>query len=160
MRSLIIYATKYGCVEKAANILKSKLDGDVFIVNVMKEKVPNLDDYDNIILGGSIYAGKIQKTLTNYIKSNLPFLLHKRVGLFICAGEPEPKRTKELEEAFPAELFNHAVAKDVFGYEFCYEKFNLLDKFIMRSIKGVTKSYSDLSKQKIESFAKAIGEHR
>ncbi|MHB9142378.1 MAG: flavodoxin domain-containing protein [Paludibacter sp.] len=159
MRSLIIYATKYGCVEKAANMLKSKMNGEVFLVNITEEKVPSLDDFDNVILGGSIYIGKIQKTLTNYIKSNLPFLLHKRIGLFICAGESEPVRTKELAEAFPAELFNHAAAKEVFGHELCYEKLNVLDKLIMRSIKGVTKSSSDLSEQKIENFAKTINEH-
>lgn len=158
MRSLIIYATKYGCVEKAATILKSKMDGDVSLANIANKKVPTLDDYDNVILGGSIYVGKIQKLLTNYIKANLPILLHKRVGLFICAGQPEPVRTQELEQAFPAELYNHAAAKDVFGYEFRFDKLSFLDKLIMRKVAGVTQSISDLSEEKIESLAKAIGE--
>lgn len=70
------------------------------------------------------------------IEVNFPYLLQKRLGLFICAGEPEPKSTQELAEAFPAELFNQAAAKDVFGYEFCFEKLNFLDKFIMRRVKG------------------------
>ncbi|MFZ5639495.1 MAG: flavodoxin domain-containing protein [Bacillota bacterium] len=99
MRSLIIYATKYGCAEKAATILKSKMNGDVFLVNVMKEKVPGLDQYDNVILGGSIYIGKIQKALIKYIKSNLPSLLQKRVGLFICAGDLSEEKIEHFAKA-------------------------------------------------------------
>ncbi len=156
MRTLIIYATKYGCTEKAAAILKSKMHGEVLLVNIAKEKAPDLEGYDNIILGGSIYKGKIQKALTQYIKAKLPLLLHKRVGLFICAGEPEPVRTRELECAFPKELYNHARVKEVFGYEICYEKLNIFDKFIMRTIKDITKSSADLSQEKIEKFAETI----
>lgn len=156
MKTLIIYATKYGCTEKAANILREKMNGEILLINIAKDKVPNLDDYDNIILGGSIYVGKIQKTLTSYINSNLPYLLHKRVGLFICAAQPEPVRTKELEEAFPVELYNHAVAKDAFGYEYRFDKLKFLDKLIVRKIAGVTDSVYELSEQKIENFAKAV----
>lgn len=156
MKSLIIYATKYGCTEKAANMVKEKLAGEVSLINIAKEKAPNLDIYDNVILGGSIYVGKIQKTLTNYITLNLPYLLHKRVGLFICAGQPEPVCTKELEEAFPVELFNHAAAKGVFGYEYRFDKLKWLDKLMVRKVAGVTESKYELSEQIIEDFAKAV----
>lgn len=156
MKSAIIYATKYGCVEKAAKILQSKLNGKVSLFNITKETVPNLEDYDNVILGGSIYVGKIQKVLTNYLNSNLPSLLHKRVGLFICAGQPEPIRTKELQEAFPVELFNHATVKEVFGYEYNFDKLNFLDKLIVRKVAGVTESCYALSSEKIQNFIKAI----
>lgn len=44
MRSLIVYATKYGSVEKAADMLKSKMNGEVELVNITKERVPSLDD--------------------------------------------------------------------------------------------------------------------
>lgn len=156
MKSLIIYATKYGCVEKAAKMLQSKMPGEVQLVNVGKEKVPSLQNYDTIILGGSIYIGKIQKKLTNYINNNLSTLLQKRIGLFICAGEPEPVRSKELATAFPPELFNQALAKEVFGYEFDMEKINFLDKFIMRKVKGVTQSHFALSAENIDNFARAM----
>ncbi len=156
MKTIIVYTTKYGSVKKAAEILSSKLSGEVLQKNLTKEKAPDLKEFDNVILGGSIYIGKIQKTLTRYINANLPVLLQKNIGLFICAGEPEPVRTRELEDSFPPELFNHAKAKEVFGHEFNYEKLNFLDKFIMRTVKKVTTSSSDLSEEKIENFANAI----
>jgi len=156
VRTIIVYTTKYGCVEKAVNILKSKMAGDVSDVNLAKEKAPSLEPFDNVILGGSIYVGKIQKALTKYIDSNLRVLLSKRVGLFICAAQPEPVSTKELEDNFPAELFNHAVVKEVFGHEYRLDKTGFINKVILRKVAGVTESASALSEEKITSFAMAM----
>lgn len=157
MKSIIIYATKYGSVEKAAQMLKGKMEGQVLLVNVIKEKVPSLDQYDNVILGGSIYIGKIQKQLTGYIKENLPLLLKKKVGLFVCAGAEETEaQSQMLTAAFPPELLNQAVAKAVVGYEFHYEKLNFFDKLIMKMVKGITESCSKLSEENIQNFAKAM----
>jgi menaquinone-dependent protoporphyrinogen oxidase len=156
MPCLIVYATKYGTVQKVANILKEKIKDEVVMINIIKEKVPSLDDYDTVIIGGSIYVGKVQKDLKKFIKGNLPKLLQKRLGLFICAGEAEPVCSKELKEAFPTELYNHALVKEVLGHEFNFVKLNFLDKIILKKIKGITQSYSKLATEKIEEFAKAI----
>lgn len=156
MKSVIIYATKYGCTEKAANILKQKMSGDVILVNIMQEKISSLEGYDIVILGGSIYIGKIQKKLTEYITNNLTEILKKKVGLFICAGQKEDIRLKELETAFPTELYNQAVVKDIFGYEFDFEKLNFLDRLIVRKVSGITESKFELSSEAIERFAKLM----
>lgn len=125
------------------------------LINLNNEKAPNLNDYDTVVLGGSFYIGRIQKALTNYMKANLSLLLQKRIGLFICAGEPEPLRSQELEAAFPAELFQHATAKDKFGYEFNFDKLKILDKILI-SVKGIKKSISELDEEAIEKFAQAM----
>jgi menaquinone-dependent protoporphyrinogen oxidase len=156
MKCIIIYTTKYGSVEKAAKRLESKMDGEVRLVNIMKEQGPVLDEYDCVILGGSIYAGKVQKKLTDYMTKNISFLLKKKVGLFICAGQPEPVRSQELQASFPPELFEHAAAKDVFGYEYQVEKMNFFEKLMLKAIAGVKSSKSSLADDKIDAFAKTI----
>jgi menaquinone-dependent protoporphyrinogen oxidase len=157
MKSIVIYATKYGTAEKAAKMLKEKLQGEVALVNIMKEKSPSFKEYDNVILGGSIYVGKIQKELTNYMKSNLSELMKKRVGLFICAALNEPEKlTQELNDAFPEELRSAAVAKEAFGYKFSFEKMNFFDKMATKAIVGIKSNVSELNAGAVESFAKAM----
>ena len=56
MKNLIVFITKYGSVEKSSQLLKGKLQGETTIVNLKKDSVPDLQDFDNIILGGSIYC--------------------------------------------------------------------------------------------------------
>jgi len=157
MKTLILYTTKYGCAEKAAAILKTKLAGEVSMANIKKERIPELEQYDAIVLGGSIYMGNIQKEMKEYAAANLSTLLKKKVGLFICAGSPDLNaREKELEASFPSELFNHAAGKEVLGGEITYEKLSFLERTIMKAVKGDKNSTSDLSQEKIEELAKAI----
>ena len=154
MKTLIIYSTKHGTAEKAANILKSKLTGEVHIVNIMLEPVTALQEYDNIILGGSIYIGKIQKKLSSFVNTNLSLLLEKRIGLFICAAEEdEALKEKELMVAFPTTLFDHAIAKEVFGYQLDMDKLNFFEKLIMSKVKGLKTSIHKISEEKICNFA-------
>jgi menaquinone-dependent protoporphyrinogen oxidase len=156
MKTLIIFATKYGSVEKCANILKEKLDGDVEVVNIKTDPVPDLGGFDNVIIGGSIYVGKIQQEIKNFCEQHLETLLTKKLGLFICAGEPPETAREELKNAFPAKLYEHAISKELFGNELYYDKLSLIEKLVIRFVKGVKASYSNLSYDNIEKLANSI----
>lgn len=124
----------------------------------MVEPFTSVEGYDNIILGGSIYIGKIQKKLTSFINTNLPLLLEKKIGLFICAAEKdEVLKEKELITAFPPAIFDHAIAKEVFGFELDMDKLNFFEKLIMSKVKGLKTSIYELSEEKIYEFAESMG---
>lgn len=155
MKSIIIYSTKYGSAEKAARKIKEKLEGEVILVNIMKENISSIEEYDNVILGGSIYVGKIQKKLKEYINKNLAALMKKRIGLFICAAEKDAnKKEKELQAAFPADLYNKAISREILGYEIYYDKLNFFEKKIMNSIMGVKTNVSELCEESINNLVK------
>jgi menaquinone-dependent protoporphyrinogen oxidase len=157
MKSIIVYSTKYGSVEKASKMLKEKLKGEVALVNIMKEKAPSLEGYDTVILGGSVYVGKVQKELTGYISKNLSELTKKRIGLFICGALKEnEKLAEEFNNAFPEELYDKALAKEVFGYEFNFEKMSFIDKMATEKIIGIKSSVSEFKEDIIDSFAKVM----
>lgn len=82
MRALIVYATKYGCTEKCVDILKSYLDIEVDVFNAKSNKI-RLEKYDVVIIGGSVYMGKIQKEVTHFCKRNIKKLLKKKLGIFV-----------------------------------------------------------------------------
>ncbi len=157
MKSVIIYATRYGSTAEVAGLIQKELGGDCTLVNVTAKNVPSLDTFDTVILGGSIYMGKIQKELAAFAETNLKQLLSKKVGLFLCAGTPEQKeREKELHGAFPSELLIHAVAKDLLGYAFVFEKMRFFDRLIMKKIKGDSVSTAEYFNERISSFAKVL----
>ena len=140
MKSIIIYSTRYGSTTKVAERIQNELDGDCMLVNIMTESVPPLDAFDMVILGGSIYIGKVQKELTAFVGKNLNLLLSKKIGLFLCAGATkQEERDRELKVAFSPELLTHAAAKDVLGYAFTFERMRFFDRLIMKKIKGVQK---------------------
>ncbi|GFZ29712.1 flavodoxin [Clostridium zeae] len=153
MKSLIIYATKYGTVEKASNLIKDKIEGEVVIVNIIKQEPPSLCEFDNVILGGSIYIGNIQKKLKQFAMTHEEELLMKRVGLFICGGaDKEEEKDKELKNAFPAKLYENAICKCSFGYEYKFDKLNFLEKAMIKKITGIKDSVYKLSEDSIKDF--------
>ena len=156
MRTLIVYASKYGCTEKAAFFLKSRL-GEAEVVNLKHAKVPALAGYDSVILGGSIYYGKIRKEMTSFTSTYGQELLNKRLGLFICAGMTGEKAKQELKLAYPDALYNSAVAKGILGDEIYPEKMSPLDKWILRMVKGKgNEAGAGLSMEQLDEFVQAL----
>ncbi len=157
MKSIIIYATKYGCTEKAVRSLQKKLLGGTVSVNIGTETAPDLSSYDKVILGGPIYVGKTMKTLTDYMLQNLDVLKNKKLALFLCAGEQDPRKADALfAGAFPEELLKTAFMREVFGGELQWEKLDFITKLMLRLVKGIKEGYSRLSEEKIGKFAAEV----
>ena len=122
MRALIVYGTKYGCTEKCVDILKSYLDIEVDVFNAKSNKI-RLEKYDVVIIGGSVYMGKIQKEVTHFCKRNIKKLLKKKLGIFVCCYTPNGT-DGFFETLFPVELLHHASYVTCVGGEMNYEKMN------------------------------------
>lgn len=134
MKIAIIYATKYGCTKKCVEILKSYLQSDVKVFSAKNSKI-DVSQYDTILIGGSVYMGKIQKEITRFCKHNLKQLLKKRVGLFVCCYTPNGINGF-FETLFPLELLNHAFYVTCIGGEMNYDKMNFLYRRLQRCTKG------------------------
>ncbi len=99
MNILIAYATQYGCTEKCANMLSSQLkdsDLSISVVDLGSKQKIALSDYDTVIIGGPITAGKINAKVKKFCADNLPELLKKKIGLFICGAAAEEAQ-KEIK---------------------------------------------------------------
>lgn len=134
MKTIIIYATKYGYTEDCVQEMKHQLKGDVLTVNILTEKLSSLEAFDNVILGGSIYMGQIQKKLKTFCECNMNSLLQKRIALFLCCGLPE-NFEQNLANAFPNEVRANAIASECFGGELRTNKMNSPDRIISNIMK-------------------------
>ena len=156
MKNCILFTTKHGSAEKAALSLKEKLNTETDIINLKNVENPDISNYDTVILGASIYIGKIQKQMRKFIGDNLNELLNKNIALFIMAGQKE-KAQETLYNAYPSKLSDHAFAKEYFGYEMILEKMNFLEKTATKA-QGITESKSEIMHDAIEKMANHINE--
>ena len=156
MKNCILYTTKHGSTEKAALLLKEKLKAETDIINLKKVKNPSISDYDTVILGASIYIGKIQKQMRKFIQEHVNELLKKNIALFIMAGQKE-KAQEALENNFSSALSEHATAKDHFGHEMILEKMSFIEKTATKA-QGVTESTSEILVGAIDLMAQKINE--
>lgn len=156
MKNIIIYSTKYGFVEKCIDILKYKLKSKTDILNIASKRYPDLNEYEWIILGSSIYAGRIQKDLNQYIEKNIKMLLTKKTALFICSGAEGEKADKYLKDSFPGALYDCAISKEVFGGEFKLEKLTFLERFVIERIIGIKEDFTRINEKNINNMALVI----
>ncbi len=153
MRNLIIFTTKYGSVRESAEKLSPMLEGDTVIVNLREDTVPDLNEFDTIILGGSVYVGKTQKEISKFAQDNLSTLKQKNIGIYVNSGEPSDKKYDQIKNSFPAELYDKAKAIGLFGDAIYIDKVTKMDKFALRIIKGVKESYNNIDEKAIKDFA-------
>lgn len=155
--TLIAYASRYGNVEKCARELFNLIDGKVDICNLNnRESFPDASTYDSIIIGGSIYQGKIQESVSDFCDINLDILTKKRLGLFISCLYSDERAAKELQEAFPTELLNSAVVSDYFGGEIDKSRLSFLERIITKQMAMSGELVSSISHEKIKKFAKKM----
>ena len=156
MKTLIVYASKYGTTEECANLLGKSLSGEVNFYNLANDAAADLATYDTIVVGGGIYAGRIHSKVRAFCKNHEDQLLSKTLGLFICDMEEGEGSKKQLTQNFSEALVSHAKVTDSFGGQFLFSKMNW---FVRRLIKLMSKSNEDVKRiqfDAIESFAKAM----
>jgi menaquinone-dependent protoporphyrinogen oxidase len=93
---LICYGSRYGSAgeiaEKIGEIIQNS-GPSVDVINLKKEKVKDLADYDWVIIGSGIQMGKWTKEPLKFLKKNREVLSRKKVALFVsCLSAAEPDK--------------------------------------------------------------------
>lgn len=158
MKTAIVYDTKYGCTAVCVQKLFDMLGDSVRIIDLKTHPKEDVDihAFDTVIIGGSIYAGQIQKRVRNFCKKYLDTLLTKKIGLFICCMYAGDKARRQLRDNFPPELVEHAVVSGFFGGAFDFEKMNPIERLVVKKVADIDKSVEKISDDSIASFAEII----
>ena len=156
MNTLIVYATKHGCAAKCAARVAAELPGEVVQCNLKKGPVPDPARFDTVVIGGSIYMGRIQKEVSAFCKRYLGLLQDKKVALYICGMAEGETAAKQIGASFPQELLAHAAAKESFGGEFILGAMNPFERFIVKKAAKIDHDMSNIAAEKISGFVRAL----
>jgi len=156
METAIIYATKHGCTDKCAHTLANELNNNAALINLDVSTDVNLDEYNTVIIGGSIHAGSMNRKIKKFIDKNMDMLQSKKTGLFICCMEEGKKAQEQFKNAFPDTLRDNAIAHGYFGGEFNFDKMNFFEKAIIKKIAKIDQNVSKINDKNIKDFALKI----
>ncbi|TVR47235.1 MAG: flavodoxin [Puniceicoccaceae bacterium] len=155
MRPLIVFQTRHGATEKVAHFLATFLEGAV-LHRLGNGEEPEILDYNPVVVGGSIHAGRIQTSVRSFCTRRHEALLTRRLGLYICCMREGEVAEQELKESFEEALREHAVAIGTMGGEFDFDKMNFLERFMVRKLAGVSEPISRLDLPAAERFARRL----
>ncbi len=158
MKGIIIYDSLHGSTEKCANKLIELLPDGFISVRLQGHEDLNIEEFDSVIIGGSIHMGVIQTRVENFIKKNYSLLAEKRLGLYLCCMEEGETAQLQFNKAYPEELRLRALANGLFGGEFNLRKMNFFEKKFTRKATGIKSSVSRINEEEIRRFALKMGE--
>jgi len=110
-KTLIAYETKQGVTEesarKIADVLRTKYNLEVDLVDLKKQGLPDLAPYGNVIVGGGVRGGKVYGKTMKFLENDLT---GKKVAFFVSsswAGTPK----KESYDSAKARFVEKNLAK-------------------------------------------------
>ncbi len=156
MKTLIVYETLHGSSEKCSKILKEKLTHSADLHRLKENENIAIDEYDIIIIGGSIHMGVIHTRVKNFVEMNFRKILNKPHGLFICCMEQGENAMTQFDNAFPQKLRESALANGIFGGELILKKMNLFEKNLIKKITRLKHPLSNINLEEINKFAEKI----
>ena len=154
MKTLILYATKYGAAREVAERIGKRIDG-AKILDLKSGEIPALADFDCIIVGSSIYAGSILKEAKAFLAGNTDSLNGKIVGLFI-SGLSEGEADNAFKANFPASILDNAKAKVMPGGVFDPQKAGFVAKLVMKAVTKQSGYVNTINDEKIDKFVQEL----
>lgn len=104
MKTIVLYASKYGSTQQYAEWLCDEIKAD--LCETTSCTLEQARSYDQIILGGSIFASGIKDV--KWLTKNYPHLKDKRIAVFAVGASPyseegveEIRQHVKLEDSVP-----------------------------------------------------------
>jgi len=121
-KTLIAYETNGGATEEAAkkiaDALRSKYRLEVDLVDLKEQKVADLAQYQNVIIGGGVRVGKAYEKALKFLENNFA---GKKIAFFVSSAEAEtPANYEKAKVKFVEDTLSNypninAVAIEAFG---------------------------------------------
>ena len=152
LRLLIAYASRFGSTSEISQEIGDILRQEDFNVDLIdlkgnSGKIPNLSDYEGILVGSGIRMGRWTKEGLDFLKNNCKELSQKNLGLFVSSGEAANPKTydqakkKYLEDILKKiGLLQSDVLIEAFGGVFDLSSSNHYSFFEKKMLKRIAKS--------------------
>ncbi|MDR6568244.1 flavodoxin domain-containing protein [Chitinophaga ginsengisegetis] len=163
MKGLIIYKGKYGATRQYSLWLGSMLGWPV--IPAGSETAQQLADADCIILGSSIYIGKLQ--LRKWLEQHGDAIISKRLFLFLVSGTPSSDKGK-LEGYLAANISESLRSRCVPFFlpgKLEFNKLSWIDKLLLTIGSKLAsdktddismEDYNDVKKEHLEAIFNAV----
>ena len=154
MRTIILYATKYGGSAEVAKLIAAHFDG-AEAYDLKQDNIPPLDVYDNVIAGSSVYAGSFRNEAKVFLSQNAGVLCKKKLGLFAC-GMSKGESGEVFRANVPEGVLKSTTAVCMPGGIFDPEKANFFERLIMKLVVKQSGYINNIDEEKIIEFAEAM----
>ena len=156
MKTIILYATKYGGASEVARLIAALFEGAV-TCNLNGDDIASLDDFECVIIGSSVYAGSFLNEAKSYLSANAEILCKKKLGIFAC-GINKSKSNEVFKANVPDAVLAATTAVCLSGGVFNPERASFFEKLIIRIVTKQKGAINNINGENILEFAEAMKE--
>ena len=156
MKVLIAFRSRYGTTEGCARDLAAMLRAPSVRVDLARTRSVDFTPFDVVLIGGSIYGGRILPPVTDFCERHRDALVERKVGVFICCLAKGAHARAQLEEAFPTWLLARTFAQAFAGGEIRRARLSLLDRLLVRRLPQAKGDVSLLDAAALRALADAV----
>lgn len=164
MKGLIIYKGKYGATQQYAEWLGAELRLPVMTTGEITPEI--LKRYDYLVVGGSVYVGKLQ--VRDWLKQVTPLVRQKKIFCFIVCATPLDKKEK-LQEILRNNISPQLCSDNHIHFlpgRLIKERLSMFDRFILKmgakmqkdpaEGKAMLKDFDNVKKEHLAPFVKDV----
>ena len=152
MKTLILYASKYGAAEEIARRIAREMS-DAVVHDLKQGGIPPIADFDCVIIGSSVYAGSVRKEAKTFVAKNADVLGQKRLGLFISGFA---KDDKYFATNYPQSLLDKVKAKGFLGGIFDPKKAGGFERLIIKIVMKQNSYVDSIDGDAISKFVEEL----
>ena len=156
MKTLIVYATKYGATRQIAESIAAEMD-DAVLCDLGNGERADLDEYDCVIIGSPLMAGAVRKEVKAFAMACVNELVTKRLGIFLSGMQAEGLE-EYLSNNFLAELLDAAAVKALLGGIYDPKKCGFFARLVMKMAAKHTRYTSTIDAEKVKAFARQMND--
>jgi menaquinone-dependent protoporphyrinogen oxidase len=156
MKILIAYRTRYGFTRRCVEMIQERLHGRTEALDLKERSKPELGRFDVVLIGGSVYGGKIQREIPRFCERYRDQLLKPRIGLFLSCLLEGDQAEDQLVSSFPPWLLARAFGRFCLGGELVVERLRWADRLLIRGIVGRVADRQTVRKAALERLVEAV----
>jgi menaquinone-dependent protoporphyrinogen oxidase len=156
VKVLIAYCTRYGTTADRARSIAAAVRAQVDLVDLVRDPNPDPAGYGAVLIGGSIYGGRIQARVGSFCERHEETLRKTPTGVFVCCLSRGAHARSQLQEAFPDWLLQTALCRSLPGGALHPGRLRLLDRFLVRSVPHPRGEVDMRDEQEIAAAAEAV----
>lgn len=160
MKTLVAYTSKYGTTRKCAEKIAEQLPAGADLIDLRRVKVRSFDEYDSVVIGGPIYAGKVMSAVPTFCERYRAELLERTIGLFVCCLYEGETALTELDEAYPPWLNAHAVIRRAVGGAIEFARLGVVDRYLASKVAQISGDIYTVKEEELSSIASTIEGYR
>ena len=157
MNILIAYDSKLDQTVQTGKLLaeyiRRKLRTDPTIVDFGRRAAIDMDQFDAVVVGGTMWYGKLDDGMQNFLDKYLAELGSQSLFLFVNSYNPEEKFKRNMVGQVPLELLEVAYTTNI-GQTVNFDKLNPIQK-VKWTVMG-QKDEASFSRKKIQELAELI----